>query len=241
MKQFRSKIMLIGVIAMTMLSDTPVYSFPAAKEQMQEAAQILEDKYHEKFEILSLKQPDLGTNYYSVFAYSVDYPDLVFRADISRDAAISTDEYVCDRVCAQMSEKMEENLQALQDDYSIFTEAMLPGTAITDPNASLKAFLEDGPNKFYIYVCIAKQEESDGTISKELSHILDGLEQIDGTLQLYYVDQELLSDIQGYVTSHDKVYTEFDEMTRDASICTIPFKNSSITIPSILLTGGTDV
>ena len=60
------------------------------------------------------------------------------------------DSYVTKRLCDRLSDKISQNLGILENDYFVFTEAMLGDTLLTDPMVSLEDYMKDGPNKFTV-------------------------------------------------------------------------------------------
>ena len=123
------------------------------------------------------------------------------------------------------------NLGTLETDYYVFTEAMLDGTVITDPEVSLADYMAEGPgNRFTVYLCMDKNGADTGNITAAAAKMLEGLPQLSGSLCIYLAEPELLADIQDYVESHDNTYTEFDEMTDEAYIGSVGFENGSLSL-----------
>ena len=200
-------------------------------QRKREAAEALGNKYQEEFEIISYKAPELLQDYYTVKAYSLDYPNLVFQAEVGVETGDVSDSYVTKRLCSRISEKISRNLGTLETDYYVFTEAMLDETVITDPEVSLADYMAEGPgNRFTVYFCIDKNGADAGNIALAAAGMFKDLPQMSGSLCIYLAEPELLADIQDYVESHDDTYTEFDEMTDEAYIGSESFENGGLSL-----------
>ena len=137
------------------------------------------------------------------------------------------DSYVTKRLCDRLSDKISQNLGILENDYFVFTEAMLGDTLLTDPMVSLEDYMKDGPNKFTVYLCMNQENANIQNITEALGKLLDGITGIHGSIAFYLMDSELLKNVQEYVTSHDDTYGDFDEMVEDAYIGSTEFENGS--------------
>lgn len=200
-------------------------------QRKRQAATALREKYGEVFEITAYKPEGFLDDYYVVIAYSEEYPNLPFQASVNIKSGNVSDSYVTKRLCDRISEKVSMNLGMLETEYFVFTEAMLDGTAVTDPEVTLKEYMKEGPgNRFTIYLCIDKERAAIGNIVSAIGNMLNDLTEMSGTLCLYLGNQGMLSDIQEYVTSHDNTYSEFDEMTEDAYIGSVRFENGNLSL-----------
>ena len=121
-----------------------------AKARKKQAAEALEQKYHEKFEVTDYRNAGFMADYYTVQAYADEYPDLLFEASVDIKSGNVMDSYVTKRLCDRLSDKISQNLGILENDYFVFTEAMLGDTLLTDPMVSLEDYMKDGPNKFTV-------------------------------------------------------------------------------------------
>ena len=198
-----------------------------AKARKKQAAEALEQKYHEKFEVTDYRNAGFMADYYTVQAYADEYPDLLFEASVDIKSGNVMDSYVTKRLCDRLSDKISQNLGVLENDYFVFTEAMLGDTLLTDPMVSLEDYMKDGPNKFTVYLCMNQENANIQNITEALGKLLDGITGIHGSIAFYLMDSELLKNVQEYVTSHDDTYGDFDEMVEDAYIGSTEFENGS--------------
>ena len=198
-----------------------------AKARKKQAAEALEQKYHEKFEVTDYRNAGFMADYYTVQAYADEYPDLLFEASVDIKSGNVMDSYVTKRLCDRLSDKISQNLGILENDYFVFTEAMLGDTLLTDPMVSLEDYMKDGPNKFTVYLCMNQENANIQNITEALGKLLDGITGIHGSIAFYLMDSELLKNVQEYVTSHDDTYGDFDEMVEDAYIGSTEFENGS--------------
>ena len=198
-----------------------------AKARKKQAAEALEQKYHEKFEVTDYRNAGFMADYYTVQAYADEYPDLLFEASVDIKSGNVMDSYVTKRLCDRLSDKISQNLGILENDYFVFTEAMQGDTLLTDPMVSLEDYMKDGPNKFTVYLCMNQENANIQNITEALGKLLDGITGIHGSIAFYLMDSELLKNVQEYVTSHDDTYGDFDEMVEDAYIGSTEFENGS--------------
>ena len=198
-----------------------------ASVRKKQAAEALEQKYHEKFEVTDYRNAGFMADYYTVQAYADEYPDILFEASVDIKSGNVMDSYVTKRLCDRLSDKISQNLGVLENDYFVFTEAMLGDTLLTDPMVSLEDYMKDGPNKFTIYLCMNQENANIQNIAAALGKMLDGITGIGGSIAFYLMDSELMQNVQEYVTSHDDTYGDFDEMVEDAYIGSTEFENGS--------------
>ena len=205
-------------------------------ERKKQATEALEQKYHEKFDIVSYEAPKLLEDYYTVTAYSLEYPDLLFKATLDENNDSVMDSYVTKRLCNRMSEIISKNLGTLEMDYYVFTDALLEDTVLTDPEISVSEYMEENPgNKFMVYLFIEPQKGSVSNIMESLLHMMDGITTVSGTVFFYLADANLLEDIQEYVSSQDDLYTDFDRMTEDAYIGSVKFEKGYFSLSETAL------
>ena len=80
-------LILIGSMSMTSIGCKLFMS----KEK--QAKQFLEEKYNEEFEIKQVRGSNLFDDYYTVIAYPVERPEVVFKAVINLDGSGGSDYY----------------------------------------------------------------------------------------------------------------------------------------------------
>lgn len=193
-----------------------------------QVAEALQQKYQDEFQVFSYKDSGFFSDYCTVLAYASEYPDLIFHASIDKKTDEVTDSYVTKRLCGRISDKVGRNLGKLKTDYYVFTEAMLTGIMITDPDVTLEEYRKEAPgNLFTIYLCINKREADAQNIIDSLNNLFSGISGISGSLCLYLADDDMMTAIQDYVTSHDTTYSDFDNMTEKEYLGSVDFADGN--------------
>lgn len=218
---------LVGGIVLVM-AVTNLSGCTSTAQKKQQAAEALEKKYQEEFEIVNCRNAGFAADYYMVQAYAKEYPELLFEASVDNETKSVMDSYVTKRLCNRISEKISWNLAALQTDYYVFTEALIGDTVLTDPMVALEDYMKEAPgNKFTIYLCMDEQNADAQNIVTVLKNMLDDISGINGSIVFFLPNAELLLKIQEYVVSHDDTYDEFDKMVEDAYIGSVKVENGS--------------
>ncbi|MCD8103795.1 MAG: hypothetical protein LUF35_02030 [Lachnospiraceae bacterium] len=229
MKRKLTFILLTGVIILAAIMG--IEGFVSPSDRRKQAEDTLKEKYQEEFVVTSVKEGSAFQGYYTVVAYSQDYPELLFQASIENESGEISDSYVSKRVCDRLSAKVSQNIGNLQSGYYVFTEVMLGDTLFTDPEISLEDYLTEYPStRFTIYLCIEEEECSASNIVSAAAHMLDNLPAINGSIVLYLADAEMMAKIQDYVVSNVKTYTDFDRMAEEARIGLVAVNNGRFTL-----------
>lgn len=194
-------------------------------------AKALENKYGEEFKVTSFQNPGILQAYYTVQAYAAAYPEIPFLATVSEDFEDVTDSYVTKRLCGRISEKLSRNIASLQDEYYIYTQAMLDETLLTDPMISLEEYLQDSPGEeFTIHLFIVMRENSPGEIAAALINLMDGVQNLNGSVCIYLAESESLQKAKEYIESHVRLYQEFIDLTDKDYIGSVEVNNSSFVL-----------
>lgn len=226
----RLKKSLIGVIALS-VALTGLEGCASPAHDKKKAAKMLQEKYQEEFEIIDYKSAGFFEDYYSVRAYAVEYPELVIKADVDTKTGGMSDTYVVRRLCERISSKISENLRELSCNYYVFTEEILGYSMSTDPNISLENFMKENyGSEFVISLCLDKKDADIANIVSASVNMLNGISGMKGTVCIYLTETDVLTEIQEYVTTHDKVYGEFQDITEDAYIGHVDFENSGFVL-----------
>lgn len=195
----------------------------------------LQKKYQEKFKILSLKKTGSFLNYYySATAYSLDYPDLVFNVTLDNESV--QDSYVEKRLCYQVSDAISENLDSLTDEYYVYTEAMFTDSSLTNFSISLEDYFKlEANNLFRIYLFINLNQDTSQDITTAVNKMLNGMPSFDGSIALYFTDSNELVQIKEYLSTHDRCYYEFKQLTERSYVGSISFENSHVSLTEFTL------
>ncbi len=233
MNLWKRKYLLTGVMAVAAALTLEGCVSPAQKKE--KAARALQEKYQERFEITAFRDSGIFNDYYTVKAYSVEHPDLLFEASVNNEGDGISDAYVTKRVCERLSEQVSRNLGELQNDYYVFTQAMLEGTVLTDPEVSMQDYLADGPNKFTIYLCMDENGADVKNITTAMLNMMKDISGIRGSVAIYLADSETLAWIEEYVISHDDTEEDFFERTDPAYIGSIQFEDGKLPVSEVEL------
>lgn len=188
-----------------------------------QAEALLEERYNEEFTVTGSKNGSRFT------VIPKKHPGICFRLEGSSEYGYS-DTYITELVCDRLSRKIQENMEGL--DAYIFTEAMLTGTTLTDTDATLEEYMEDGPNKFTIFVFLDKDSKKDEVLDN-FTHMFDGIMPINGSVAVYLADKGTMEDVQEYVQTHDDQFGEFFEWTDPMSGGTIQFEDSQLPVSEV--------
>ncbi len=201
----------------------------ASARNQRKAEKALLEKYGEEFEITDYRRGGLFQGYDTMMAHPVDEPDLTFYLDLSDSGRVS-DAYVTAKVCQRISRQIEENISGLEETYFVHTFARLPVSYLEDPDVTLSEYLEEGPNRFGIQLFLRHTDAEAVDIVMALLPMMEGLEEVDGWVSIYFVDDAMMEDVKEYIATHDQLYDEFREMTEDAYIGTIDFEQGGFSL-----------
>lgn len=186
-----------------------------AKEKKKEAERLLEEKYGEAFTVTSYKGYNLGDTYYTVTAYSDDWPTLPFEAHPSLDGSGVTDGYAGRRVCRKVSDLVSENLAGVMPcSVYVHTVAEPADSICPDPDVSVEEFAGTWmpDSRFHIYVHIDNRDWEDVDISGYLQYAMAGLSTIEGSLTVCFSDADTMALTREYVETHTGLGESFFHM-----------------------------
>lgn len=194
-----------------------------------QACRLLEKKYHQEFQIFQYEGKEWTANYYKVIAYSEEYPDILFEAQIKDDGSEIYDEYICARVCRKIETQMEEYLEGLQGYIQLKVLPLVKGIDSTDADMSIEEFMDaDKKNRFAVYLCYCPQIKNIKNVYKSLYNVFQQLDYMSGNIQLYVTDEKTLKEVQNYFDENAKIYYEYEAILEDADHIVIPFEQGTI-------------
>lgn len=113
---------------------------------------------------------------------------------------------------------------------------MIGDTLLTDPDVSVEEYLKEMPgNQFTINLCIEQVAGSSTRVASALRQLMDGVPEISGHITLYIAEADLIAQIRDYITTHGEIFAEFDDMTAQALIGSVPFENGNFSLVELLL------
>lgn len=148
--------------------------------RMKRAISYLETKYNKEFKAVDYRGQKVGENYYTVVAYSKEYPDLPFKVYVSDDGF--SDEYIVRRFCAKLSDQIMDNME-LEEGVFVYTQSMLKSTHSTDPDIGVKEYTSENPYDLYtVYLYIDRTVYDAEQIYNACVRGLKGLDSYSGNL-----------------------------------------------------------
>lgn len=229
MKMLKS--IIAGVVVMSIAAVDLTACVPNRKEQEAQAVQMLNEKYHEEFEIEKYLGQESMSDYYEVLAFSTEHPDILFEAKAAVDGSFITDEYVSSRVCRAAEEQIERNLGGLTGYLQVKVQAVSKSIDSVQADMSMQDFMSiKTKNRFAVYLIYYPAEKNIAQAYQALANTFAGLECMSGNLKLYITNEKVLKQVQAYLTETAKVDYEFDEVLEHTEPVTLPFENGVIQV-----------
>ena len=108
---------------------------------------------------------------------------------------------------------------------------MLDDTLLTDPMISLEDYLKDSPGEeFTVHLFIEIKENGLEEIANALINLMNGVQNLNGSVCMYLVDSESLQKTKEYIESHTRLYQEFMDLTDKSYIGSVEVNNSSFVL-----------
>lgn len=181
--------------------------------RMKRAEELLREKYHEDFVVYQYIGQGMLDNFYTINAYSLSHPEMPFNAYVSIGGSSVSDEYFTKILCEKMAHKIMENMAGISGDFYIHIQPMLMSSVESDIQISVKDYLKNNPFNFYtIYMYIDLKEKMTDLYAK-IGDSISKIGMIDGNLILYQMSDEKILEVQEYVDTHTRIYSEHDETT----------------------------
>ena len=206
------------------------------EERARLAEDALKTKYQESFVVTEVFGQKYGELYYEVQAYSEEYPQLRFSANVNMEGNLVSDAYVEKRVCAQISEKIMDNLDSLPGDYDVYVRGVGPQPLTSKANIGLEAYLSlDTCNRFMIYVFFNPDNAEIEMVYESITHIMDDISLSEAKIRFCVTDEPLLQEIQAYFDVNDDVYFDFQEIEEKLKSIDITFHSGTIDLSKEML------
>jgi len=218
-------VIIMAIITSEILSACGV----APEEKESRAANALARKYNKEFEITEVYPQKFGELYYEVQAYAVDAPQLRFTAAVDTEDDGVSDTYVERLVCAAISQRISENLDALPGYYYVETQAVGPQPITEDAGISIADYAAlDQLNRFQVELFVVPEGKDAQTFYDSLSNMFAGLDCLNGKVRLHVVRDEDMEAVQAYFEQNDKLGLAYLELTEDFFCLEVPYSAGSI-------------
>ena len=201
------------------------------KEYEKQACRLLEEKYGESFEILHYGGWDWMSDSYKVVAYALEYPDILFEAEIKTDGTSMYDEYICARVCRKIEDLIETNIEDLPGYIQLKVLPLFKRVQSVDADMSVEEFFEQNQkNRYAVYLGYSPQIKDVKAVYGQIAGAFENLEFMSGNIQLYLMEEDKLKEMQTYLEENAKIYYAFEELMEEATNIVIPFEKGKIQI-----------
>lgn len=224
------RVKIASIVFMTaILSLILLVCIVSIREYEEQACILLEEKYSEQFEVVRCYGKDRFREFYEVLAVSESYPDILFEAKAACDGSYISDEYVSARVCRKIEEKLEWNLRTLPGDMLIKVQVISKTIDSANADMSVQEFVSiKEKDRFVVYLHYVPEDTE--RVYDALENAFDGLECLNGTMQLYITDEKTLKQIRGYFEKYAKTDNTYKKITDGIERVSIPFEHGLIDI-----------
>lgn len=223
-------LIMTGVIMMV-LSGMILEGCGKTAEKEARIKKILEEKYGEEFEVTRVYGQGVMEKYYTAEAYAVEYPDLPFPLNIDEEGGSFMDGYVMKRGTNLMASQAAVNLGGLRNPFYVHVQSMFPNSVSTNPNQTLKEYLaSEETNFFTFYLYLDVDGETPESLYASLRNMLAGMEEAEGSVEIFFGDEKLMDQIREYVESHATLEDDYSKIGRDRHVMGIRFNNGVLAI-----------
>ena len=185
--------------------------FLNVKDREDRALKLLGEKYKEEFEILQYCGQKFPDNYFEVNAYSKDYPDLVFKAQVDLQSDIIADTYAVRRTCQNFSDYLNNRFDFSENYFRFYVESYIYYINIPDSKYDFRQLMKDYPkNQFNVYLFLELFDSSKmETLKDSISRLFNDLESFSGDVIVYSLSVSQKKEIEAYLSSRPRIFTDF--------------------------------
>ena len=201
------------------------------EERAEKVKAALEEKYGGEFEVMRVLGQGVMEDYFTAEAYNAAYPDLPFSLNMDVNDGTFMDGYVMKRGTNLIAAQAAQNLGSLQGMYYVHVQSMFPDSVSSDPEISLDQYLEsEATNFFTIYLYIDPEQETPESLWTNISCILQGMDRMEGSLEVFFADEKKIDQAREYVESHAALEDEYIKIGRDCHVTGIRFAAGTLQI-----------
>ena len=188
------KIMLrIGVIFMSAKLGSLSACGIDKKEWENQTREMLQEKYGEDFEILSIGKSygNMGNMTYTALCRPKGEEDCLFLTEADKEGTYFQDEYISTLISQKIEHVLEESLQGIAGDCYVHVAPGSKYVDSSDTDMTLEEFLQRNPkNRFAVYAAIEGEPGQIEKVRAALNQALEKIDKINGSLRLSFLDQE---------------------------------------------------
>ncbi len=215
-------------------TDIHINTEETIKEMREKTLRLLKEKYHEDFELVSIRVPVFSSEYARAAAASERYPDLPFRVFVDCEGDGESDTYVTRMIGHRITENIREQLNGLKGTYGVFAVPVIDNCTIRDAEISVEEYMKTVPEQgftiHFFYVPEEDGEPDPAMLSSELQKTASGIPTIHGTLKLYLTDEKTLAQVQEYMDSHTEPGFGFAELSDGILVHEIRFRDGIVPV-----------
>lgn len=188
------KIMLgIGVICMSAIAGSIGACGIDKQEWEKQTRELLQEKYGEDFEILSVGKSygNMGNATYTALCRPMLDEDCLFLTEADKDGEYFQDEYISTLISEKIENALDQGLEGVANDCYIHVAPGSKYVDSADTDMTLGEFLQMNPkNRFAVYAAVKGDSRQAEEIINRLNHVLAGMDKINGSLRLSFLDQD---------------------------------------------------
>lgn len=155
--------------------------------------EMLQEKYGEDFEILSIGKSygNMGNMTYTALCRPKGEEECLFLTEADKEGEYFQDEYISTLISQKIENVLEESLQDMAEDCYIHVAPGSKYVDSSDTDMTLEEFLQRNPkNRFAIYAAIEGEEGQTEKVTAALGKALENIDKINGSLRISFLDEQ---------------------------------------------------
>lgn len=155
--------------------------------------EMLQEKYGEDFEILSIGKSygNMGNMTYTALCRPKGEEECLFLTEADKEGEYFQDEYISTLISQKIENVLEESLQDMAEDCYIHVAPGSKYVDSSDTDMTLEEFLQRNPkNRFAIYAAIEGEEGQTEKVKAALGRALENIDKINGSLRISFLDEQ---------------------------------------------------
>jgi len=220
---------IAGVLIMATVTTNLTGCIMTKNQMMNQAGELLEQKYDEQFNVLECYGRMNFDGDYEVVAASQEHPDVLFEAKVLKKDLFLSDEYVTSRVCRSMEEQILQNLGDLPGYLFVKVQAISKSIDSDNADITMEEYLKlKDNNRFVVYLHYSPTQKNVQKVYETMESIFCELGKINGTIQLYIVEENILKQVQEHLDELPKIDEAYRDILKDIDRISIPFENGKM-------------
>lgn len=194
-----------------------------------QALEMLEKKYNETFYLTQYSGSDFYGNEYDVTAYSEEYPEVLFRCKVARDGSYMEDEYVAERVSAEVEEKMSDELGHLPGYYFMKAEPLSKSIDSKEAGMTPEEFMRIKPSdRFVLLLHYSPEEKNIQKVYQSIEAAVREEPDLSGTIRFTVTDADTLKEAEEYFGQNAGIYDGYNQIVKDSFIIELGYSQGTL-------------